>query len=188
VLAEPERDDEYRSEAGREDPRVAGSGGIELTLGIVDEHGLAAGEAVRHGVLVRRRHSRVGTLSVRVRDGDHLQRTAVGLHDANRHRVEGDDGMQRVAEALEKVADLEASAEDRHQRCHRLEPGPTSSLSEKEHDTLNERPDCIRDVATRRRVLVAVHSWPEGRHAEPSDDTAAGVHWHRDPRPDISGH
>src|SRR5207302_2645744 len=126
-------------------------------------------------------------LSVRVRDANHRQRTAVGIRDANRHRVEGDDGMQRVAEALEKIADLEAGAEDRHQRRHRLEPGPTPSLSEKEHDTLNEGPDDIRDLATRRRVLGAVHVWQEARHAEPSDDTAAGVHWHRDPRPDTNG-
>ena len=122
-----------------------------------------------------------------IQDADHLLGTAVRIQHTDCHGVEVEDGTQRVTEPLEEIADFEAGAENRHQCRHRLEPGPTPLLAEKEHDTLNEGADQVRDLTARGDVLVAIDVRREARYDKRADDTATGVNRHRQARPATGG-
>jgi len=65
-----------------------------------------------------------------------------------------------------------------------IEVGP---VTEKEHDTLNEGADQVRDLTARGDVLVAIDVRREARYDKRADDTATGVNRHRQARPATGG-
>ena len=79
-------DDQHGSPTAREDPRIARPAPVELTLGVVDQHGLAASEAAGHGVLVRCGVCIMHRF-VHIQDADHLLGTAVRIQ----HTITTDD-------------------------------------------------------------------------------------------------
>jgi hypothetical protein len=107
-----------------------------------------------------------------------------GRKQPEAHHVEIDQGAHRLAELVDKVADLEAGAEDGRQRRDGLQALATATLAMQDDHGLHEGADEVGDLPARGRMGLAVDSGGRAHDDDRPGAAPARVERHGEPGPE----